>query len=94
MLPCFEQLGTDSRTIAERRKETTKFLVERLRAPRAAKPRKPLKKPQPLLLERGEGTCPGRPIEATRSTPAPRRMRAHGTDGLRRSRLRIPNRPA
>jgi hypothetical protein len=48
-----EQLGADSRTIAERRRETAK-LAGRLREPRPARPRKPLKKPQPLLLEPGE----------------------------------------
>jgi hypothetical protein len=48
-----EELGADPRTIAERRKATAK-LVDRLRTPRPAKPRKPLKKPQPLLLEPGE----------------------------------------
>lgn len=48
-----EELGADPRTVAERRKETAK-LVERLRGPRPAKPRKPLQKPQPLLLEPGE----------------------------------------
>lgn len=48
-----EQLGADPRTIGERRQETAR-LVERLREPRPARPRKPLKKPQPLLLEPGE----------------------------------------
>jgi hypothetical protein len=48
-----EELEAEPKTIAERRKETTK-LVERLRDPRPAKPRRPLKKPQPLLLERCE----------------------------------------
>jgi hypothetical protein len=48
-----EDLGSDPRAIAERRKETAK-LVERLREPRPEKPRKVVKKPQPLLLEPGE----------------------------------------
>jgi hypothetical protein len=48
-----EQLEAEPKTIAERRKETAK-LVERLRDPRPAKPRRPLKTPQPLLLEPGE----------------------------------------
>jgi len=48
-----EELEADANTIAERRRETAK-LVERLRDPRPAKARKPLKKPQPLLLEVGE----------------------------------------
>jgi hypothetical protein len=48
-----EELEAEPETIAERRKATAK-LVERLRVPRPAKPRRPLKEPQPLLLERGE----------------------------------------
>ena len=48
-----EELEGEPNTIAGRRKETTK-LVERLRDPRPAKPRRPLQKPQPLLLEPGE----------------------------------------
>jgi hypothetical protein len=40
-------------TIASRQRETGK-LIERLRRPRPAKQRKPLKKPQPLLLQQGE----------------------------------------
>ena len=48
-----EELEAEPKTIAGRRKETT-TLVERLRDPRPAKPRRPLKKPQPLLLGPGE----------------------------------------
>ncbi len=48
-----KELEAEPKAIAERGKETTK-LVERLRDPRPAKPRRPLKKPQPLLLEPGE----------------------------------------
>lgn len=48
-----EELEAEPNTIAERRKEATK-LVERLRDPRPPKQRRPLKKPQPLLLEPGE----------------------------------------
>lgn len=48
-----EQLEAEPQTIAERRRETTK-LLERLRDPRPVKQRRPLKKPQPLLLEPGE----------------------------------------
>jgi hypothetical protein len=48
-----EELEAEPKTIAERRNETTR-LVERLRDPRPAKPRRPLTKPQPLLLEPGE----------------------------------------
>ena len=48
-----EELEAEPNTIAERCKATAK-LVERLRAPRPAKPRRPLSKPQPLLLEPGE----------------------------------------
>ena len=52
-LSMLEELEAEPKTIAERRKETTN-LAERLRDPRPAKPRRPLKKPQPLLLEPGE----------------------------------------
>jgi hypothetical protein len=45
------ELEAEPKTLAERRKETTK-LVARLRDPRPAKKRKPLKAPQPLLFER------------------------------------------
>ena len=48
-----EELAAEPKAIALRRKETTK-LAERLRDPRPAKPRRPLKEPQPLLLEPGE----------------------------------------
>jgi len=48
-----EELAAEPKAIALRRKETTK-LVERLRDPRPAKPHRPLKEPQPLLLEPGE----------------------------------------
>ncbi|HSA79426.1 MAG TPA: hypothetical protein VLE23_01305 [Geminicoccaceae bacterium] len=47
------ELEAEPKAIAERRKETTK-LVERLRDPRPAKRRRPLKEPQPLLLDPGE----------------------------------------
>jgi hypothetical protein len=50
---CGGRSATLSGEPSERRKETTK-LAERLRDPRPAKPRRPLKKPQPLLLEAGE----------------------------------------
>ena len=53
-LAVLESLEAEPKTIAERRRETAK-LAERLRDPRPAKQRKPLKKPQPLLLEVGEG---------------------------------------
>ena len=46
-------LEAEPKTIAERRKETTKLLA-RLRDPRPEKRRRPLKAPQPLLLEPGE----------------------------------------
>ena len=46
-------LEAEPRTIAERRKQTVK-LAERLRDPRPAKRRRPLKKPEPLLLDPGE----------------------------------------
>ncbi|MGH6929407.1 MAG: hypothetical protein ACREEV_13900 [Dongiaceae bacterium] len=48
-----EKLEAEPKTIAERRKETTKLLAQ-LRDPRPAKQRRPLKTPQPLLLEPGE----------------------------------------
>ena len=48
-----KEMEAEPKTIAERRKETTK-LVARLRNPRPAKQRRPVKTPQPLLLERGE----------------------------------------
>jgi hypothetical protein len=48
-----EELEAEPKTIAERRKETTKLLA-RLRDPRSAKRRRPLRTPQPLLLEPGE----------------------------------------
>jgi hypothetical protein len=48
-----KELEAEPKTIAERRKETTKLLA-RLRDPRPAKQRRPLKTPQPLLLEPGE----------------------------------------
>src|SRR5687767_4432259 len=48
-----EQLGAEPTTIGERRKDTVK-LVGRLRRPRPPKPRRPLKKPQPLLLQPGD----------------------------------------
>ena len=52
-LAMLKELEAEPNTIAERRRETTKLLV-RLRAPRPAKKRRPLKTPEPLLLERGE----------------------------------------
>jgi hypothetical protein len=52
-LAMLESLEAEPKTIAERRGETAK-LAERLRDLRPAKPRRPLKKPQPLLLEAGE----------------------------------------
>jgi hypothetical protein len=48
-----DELEAEPDTIAERRKATAK-LVERLRDPRPAKSRRPLQKPQSLLLEPGE----------------------------------------
>ena len=48
-----EELEAEPKTIAERRRETVKLLA-RLRDPRPAKARRPLKTPQPLLLEPGE----------------------------------------
>lgn len=47
-----ELLEAEPQTVAQRRRETTK-LLERLRDPRPAKQRRPLKKPQSLLLEPG-----------------------------------------
>jgi hypothetical protein len=47
------QLEAEPKTLAERRKNTAK-LLERLRDPRPAKARRPIKKPQPLLLQPGE----------------------------------------
>jgi hypothetical protein len=52
-LGMLEALAAAPKTIAERRKQTER-LAERLRRPRPAKPRRPLQKPQPLLLEPGE----------------------------------------
>ncbi|MEZ5829547.1 MAG: hypothetical protein R3D05_00025 [Dongiaceae bacterium] len=52
-LAMFKELEAEPQTIAERRKETAKLLA-RLRDPRPAKNRRPLKAPQPLLLETGE----------------------------------------
>lgn len=52
-LAALEALEADAKTIAARRRATAK-LVERLRAPRPAKRRRPLKTPQPLLFEPGE----------------------------------------
>jgi hypothetical protein len=48
-----KELDADPKTIAERQRETAK-LLPRLRDPRPAKKRRPLKAPEPLLLERGE----------------------------------------
>ena len=48
-----ERLGAKPKTTEERRKDTAK-LLDRLHNPRPAKPRKPLKKPQPLLFEPGD----------------------------------------
>lgn len=48
-----ESLGADAKAIETRRRETAD-LVQRLRQPRPAKPRRVLKKPQPLLLQPGE----------------------------------------
>lgn len=47
------QLETEPKTIAARRKDTTKLLT-RLRDPRPAKQRRPFQTPQPLLLTPGE----------------------------------------
>ena len=52
-LAMLKELEAEPKTIAERRKETTKLLA-RLRDPRPSKRRRPLKAPQPLLLEPGE----------------------------------------
>jgi hypothetical protein len=52
-LAMLEQLEAEPKTLAARRKATAK-LVERLRHPRPAKARRPLKAPEPLLLEPGE----------------------------------------
>ncbi|HSR71084.1 MAG TPA: hypothetical protein VLL72_01770 [Kiloniellales bacterium] len=52
-LAALEALEAEPNTVVKRRKETAK-LVERLRDPRPAKARRPLQKPQPLLLEPGE----------------------------------------
>ena len=51
-LAMLEDLEAEPPTIAARRKATAK-LLERLRDPRPAKKRRPLKAPQPLLLEPG-----------------------------------------
>lgn len=48
-----EKLDARPKAIAERRKDTAK-LLERLRNPRPAKKRRPLKTPQPLLFEVGD----------------------------------------
>ncbi|MDF3073492.1 MAG: hypothetical protein K0S54_1159 [Alphaproteobacteria bacterium] len=48
-----QALGASSARIAARRRETGELLA-RLRRPRPASQRKPLKKPQPLLLEKSE----------------------------------------
>ena len=48
-----EDLGADSRTVLQRRNDNAK-LLERLRNPRPVKARTVVKKPQPLLLHRGE----------------------------------------
>lgn len=47
------ELDGEPKTIAERQRETAKLLA-RLRAPRPAKKRRPVKSPQPLLFARGE----------------------------------------
>ena len=52
-LAALEALDADRAAIARRRKATAE-LLERLRNPRPAKPRRPLAKPQPLLFEEGE----------------------------------------
>ena len=52
-LAMLKELGAEPKTVAERGKATTKLLA-RLRDPRPAKRRRPLKSPQPLLLEPGE----------------------------------------
>ena len=48
-----QSLSASASTIASRRRDTAKLLA-RLRDPRPAKPRRPLKTPQPLLFEVGE----------------------------------------
>ena len=48
-----DELGADPRSLEQRRGQTTE-LGKRLREPRPAKQRRPLKRPQPLLLEAGE----------------------------------------
>jgi hypothetical protein len=48
-----KELEADAKTIARRRKDTAK-LVARLRDPRPAKKRRPVKSPQPLLFQPGE----------------------------------------
>lgn len=45
--------GADKATLSQRGKSTA-VLVERLRNPRPAKPRRPLERPEPLLLGRGD----------------------------------------
>ena len=52
-LAALEKLGAEAGTIARRRKVTAE-LLDRLRNPRPAKPRRPLRKPQPLLFEVGD----------------------------------------
>lgn len=48
-----ERLDAEPGAIARRRKDTI-ALLDRLRSPRPARPRRPLRKPQPLLFELGE----------------------------------------
>ncbi|MEZ5668828.1 MAG: hypothetical protein R3F55_15570 [Alphaproteobacteria bacterium] len=52
-LALLAELEADKSTIAARRRDTER-LAARLREPRPAKPRSPLRKPQPLLLAPGE----------------------------------------
>ncbi len=52
-IAALERLDARPDMIAGRRRDTA-GLLERLRNPRPAKPRKPLRKPQPLLFEVGE----------------------------------------
>lgn len=52
-LAALERLDAEPGMIAERRKDTA-VLLDRLRNPRPAKARKPLRKPQPLLFEVGD----------------------------------------
>ncbi len=52
-LAALEKLGAGAGTIARRRKDTAE-LLGRLRSPRPAKQRRPMKNPQPLLFEVGE----------------------------------------